>query len=64
MKSNGPTRRDKFAEAWAKLEDITKKKTTRKRGKRGEGREEEMPVVGVHDSFLKCPSQEKKSASS
>lgn len=26
MKSNGPTRRDKFAWARAKLEDVTKKK--------------------------------------
>lgn len=39
MKSNGPTRRDKFAWARAKLEDVTKKKKrrTRRRGGRREG---------------------------
>lgn len=35
MKSNGPTRRDKFAEAWAKLEDITKKENQERREERG-----------------------------
>lgn len=35
MKSNGPTRRDKFAEAWAKLEDITKKGREGREGREG-----------------------------
>lgn len=39
MKSNGPTRRDKFSKARAKLEDITKKGEGGKEGERGDGRE-------------------------
>ena len=60
MKSNGPTRHDKFAWAWAKLKDITKKREGELgkggRGVEGGGKWRKVPMVGVHDSLLKCPS--------
>lgn len=57
MRSNGPTRHDKFAEAWAKFVDFTKKK----KGEQGrKGRERTSGevggrkcMVGVRNSFFK-----------
>lgn len=54
MKSNGPTRRDKFAWARAKLEDVTKKRRTRRRGGRREGEREGGGKGGGKCLWLVC----------
>lgn len=59
MKSNRPTLCDKFAQAQAKLEDITKRKKGEGERRKGGGGKRKC-LVGVHVSFFKCPSQDKK----